>query len=174
MADLHGTASVDDARRAGEAFEVGPRRTLTQDVAFGIDQLTDIALRALSPGINDPTTAEEAIYRSADLLRRLADRRLEIALLHDGRVRVRRNRPTWDDLVGRAFDRIAAGVEAQGDGGTALVLIDALARVIAATDDPRRVEALRDRVRRVRDGARRSLPEPSDLARIEDAAAGLA
>lgn len=174
VAHLHGPASGDHARRTSEALDVGPRRTLTQDVAFGIDQLTDIALRALSPGINDPTTAEDAILRSADLLRRLADRRLGIAVIQDGRLQVLRSRPTWDDLVGGAFDRIAAGVEAQGDGGTALVLIDALARVIAATDDPERVEALRDRVRRVRDGARRSLPEPSVLARVEHAASSLA
>lgn len=173
VAHLHGPATTDHARRTDEAFEIGPRRTLTQDVAFGIDQLTDIALRALSPGINDPTTAEEAILRSADLLRRLADRRLGVAVMAGGRVLVLRGRPTWDELVGRAFDRVAAGVEAQGDAGTALVLIDALARVIAATDDPARVEALRERVRRVRDGARRSLPEPRDLARVERAAAGL-
>ena len=174
VAHLHGPASADHARRTRDAIAVGTRRTLTQDVAFGIDQLTDIALRALSPGISDPTTAEEAILRSADLLRRISDRGLGECVVEDGRVLVLRRRPTWDDLVGRAFDQIAAAAEAQADGATALVLIDALSRVVAGTDDPARVEALRRRVRRVRDGARRALPEPSDVTRIEEATAGLA
>jgi hypothetical protein len=95
-------------------------------------------------------------------------------VVEDGRVLVLRRRPTWDDLVGRAFDQVAAAAEAQADGATAIVLIDALSRVVAGTDDPARVEVLRRRVRRVRDGARRALPEPSDVARVEEAAAGLA
>ena len=159
---------------AVDAIELGVQRSLTQDVAFGIDQLADISLRALSPGINDPTTAEEALLRSADLLRRLADRRLGWWVIEDGRLLLLRARPSWDDLVGRAFDQAAAEAEAQADSRTALVLLDALGRIIAATDDPARVEVVRARARRVRDGARRSLRERTELARVEAAAASLA
>ncbi len=150
---------------------LGVQRSMTQDVAFGIDQLTDIALRALSPGINDPTTAEEALLRSADLLRRLADRQLAMRVVEDGRLLVLRSRPSWDDLVGRAFDQAAAQAEAQADVATSLVLIDALGRILAATNDPARIEVLRKRLRRVRDGARRAVAEPTELARVETAAA---
>lgn len=172
---VHGepAGAAEAASSAVEAVELGVQRSLTQDVAFGIDQLTDIALRALSPGINDPTTAEEALLRSADLLRRLADRELAIRVIADGRPLVLRSRPTWDDLVGRAFDQAAAQAEAQADVATSLVLIDALGRVIAAADDPARLEVLRTRVRRVRDGARRAVAEPTQLARVEQAAAPL-
>jgi uncharacterized membrane protein len=162
------------ASSAVDAVELGVRRSMAQDVAFGIDQLTDIALRALSPGVNDPTTAEEALLRSADLLCRLADRELATRVVADGRPLVLRSRPTWEDMVGRAFDQAAAQAEAQADVATSLVLIDALGRIVAATDDPVRVEVLRARVRRVRDGARRAVAEPTELSRVEEAAAALA
>jgi uncharacterized membrane protein len=172
---IHGdaAAAAEAAPAAVEAVELGAQRSMTQDVAFGIDQLTDIALRALSPGINDPTTAEEALLRSADLLRRLADRQLATRVVEDGRILLLRSRPSFEDLLSRAFDQAAAEAEAQADVATSLVLIDALGRVVAATDDPARVEAARERVRRVRDGARRAVAEPTELARVEAAAAPL-
>lgn len=52
-------------------------RTMDQDVAFGFRQLVDVAERALSPGVNDPTTAVQALDQIHDLLRRLATRPLE-------------------------------------------------------------------------------------------------
>lgn len=59
---VHGDAAqaVRVAEAAVGTIALGMPRTLPQDVAFGIDQLADIALRALSPGINDPTTSREA------------------------------------------------------------------------------------------------------------------
>ena len=173
VALVYGPSLTEQAGEVADAIDLGARRSLTQDVAFGIDQLTDIALRALSTGVNDPTTAEEALLRTADLLRRMADRRLGECVADDGRALVLRHGPSWDDLVGRAIDQPAAQAEAQADVATALVLIDALGRVIASTDDPARVEVLRRRVRRVRDGARRAVAEPSERARIEAAAATL-
>lgn len=63
----------DDAICAelADAFIMGNERTMQQDVDFGLRQLTDIALRALSPGINDPTTAIEVVVRVGAILRRL-------------------------------------------------------------------------------------------------------
>jgi hypothetical protein len=85
-----------------------------------------------------------------------------------------RARPTWDELVGLAFDQVAAQAEGQADAATALVLLDALGRVMSATKDPTRLESLRERVRRVRDGALRAIDEPAELARVEAVAARLA
>lgn len=53
----------------GEAIEVSETRTMLQDVDFGIRQLVDIGLRALSPAVNDPTTAVEVVLRLGSLLR---------------------------------------------------------------------------------------------------------
>jgi uncharacterized membrane protein len=59
-----------------EAVDIGVERTAEQDVAFGLRQLSDIAVKAISPGINDPVTAATSLAHSADLLVRLTDRRL--------------------------------------------------------------------------------------------------
>lgn len=76
----------------GAAVAVGYERTIEQDAAFGFRQLTDIAVKALSPGVNDPVTAAHAVGHTADLLVELAGRRLGPTLHEDadgvGRVAV--------------------------------------------------------------------------------------
>ena len=64
-------------------LEMGYERTAEQDVGLGIRQLTDIAVKALSPSVNDPTTASHAIGYAADLLTRLCDRRLGAQVRRD-------------------------------------------------------------------------------------------
>ena len=56
---------VDSARRC---VRLGPTRTMTDDAGYGVRQLVDVALRALSPGINDPTTAQDAIFHLGTVL----------------------------------------------------------------------------------------------------------
>ena len=72
------------------ALDFGIERTSEQDAAFGFRQLVDIAVKAISPGINDPTTAAEAIGYCADLLVRLQGRRLgpQVKRDEEGRARV--------------------------------------------------------------------------------------
>lgn len=69
-----GDRDMDDAVRA--AVGIGFERSLEEDPAYGFRQLTDIAVKALSPAINDPATAAHAVGHMADLLTRLIDRRL--------------------------------------------------------------------------------------------------
>jgi uncharacterized membrane protein len=59
------------AQLIDDAFVVGPTRTMQQDIDFGLRQLNDIALRALSPAVNDPTTAIEAALRVGTIMRPL-------------------------------------------------------------------------------------------------------
>jgi uncharacterized membrane protein len=101
---------MDDVR---SAVGLGNERTLEQDAAFGMRQLVDIALRALSPGINDPSTAVQALDRIHDLLRRLAVRRFPTpARSIDGVVRLLVNRPGWEDHVRLGLEEIRlAGAE---------------------------------------------------------------
>ncbi len=56
------------ADRVRDAVKLGPTRTMVEDAAYGIRQLVDVALKALSPGINDPTTAQDAIFHLGTLL----------------------------------------------------------------------------------------------------------
>jgi uncharacterized membrane protein len=65
-----------DPARLQRAVHLDEERTLDQDPGFGLRQLVDIALRALSPGVNDPTTAVQVLDQLHDLLRRLATRPL--------------------------------------------------------------------------------------------------
>jgi uncharacterized membrane protein len=90
-------------------FIIGSDRTGTQDVTFFISQLVELAVRALSPGINDPGTARLCIDRLEQALCHLAGRRIPSAARHDedGRVRVFACPLTFASVVESAFDEIA-------------------------------------------------------------------
>ena len=83
LLEVLGDAAEVDLGRAVGAVTQARDRTLQQDVAFGLRQLVDIAERALSPGINDPTTAVQALDELHDLLRRLAVRPLRSGVHRD-------------------------------------------------------------------------------------------
>jgi len=84
-----------------DSLVIGPERTLQQDTAFGFRQLVDIAERALSPGIKDPTTAVQDIDAMHDLLRRMVGRRFPSPAREDegGTVRLLCPRPDWSAHV---------------------------------------------------------------------------
>jgi uncharacterized membrane protein len=91
-----------------ECIELGGERTFDQDPKYAIRLLVDIAIRALSPAINDPTTAVQALDQIEDLLLRMGQRRLEIGSFRDdeGKIRLMVTFPTWEDLLRLAFDEI--------------------------------------------------------------------
>lgn len=108
LLEVHGDGRVDDqALRA--AVHLGKERSLDEDVAFGLRQLVDIAERALSPGINDPTTAVQVVDQLHDLLRRLVSRPLTPRQQHDraGRLTVHVPQPDLANHVALAVDEIA-------------------------------------------------------------------
>ena len=80
---------------------VGIERTMTQDPMFGFRQLVDIAEKALSPAVNDPTTAVQALHRLHDLLRRILTRPQPtgVATDADGTPRLIVPVPRWEDYV---------------------------------------------------------------------------
>ena len=90
------------------AVGLAATRTFEQDPKYAIRLLVDIAIRALSPAINDPTTAVQALDQIEDLLRRLGRRQLEAGYVRDGTgaVRVVVPVPQWQDYLGLAFDEI--------------------------------------------------------------------
>ena len=97
-----------DERALRDALELGAERTFEQDPKYAIRLLVDIAIKALSPAINDPTTAVQALDQIGDLLLRLGSRRLEIGSFRDdsGRVRLVIPFPCWDDFLHLAFEEI--------------------------------------------------------------------
>lgn len=91
-------------------IELGGERTFKQDPKYAIRLLVDIAIRALSPAINDPTTAVQALDQIHDLLLRLSRRHLERGIFFDtsGQLRLVVPFPSWEDLLGLAFEEICA------------------------------------------------------------------
>ena len=103
-----GTGPAPDAAKLRGLVRIGLLRTLEQDPAYGIRLLVDIAIRALSSAVNDPTSAVQALDQLDDVLQRLARRSLGDGRLHagDGRVLVRFPAPRWDAFVALAVDEI--------------------------------------------------------------------
>ncbi|MFI6846665.1 DUF2254 family protein [Kitasatospora sp. NPDC050467] len=95
-------------RRIALAFDVGVDRTMHQDLGFGFRQLVDIAIRALSPAVNDPTTAVQSIDRIHQLLAMLVHESFGDLCFRDraGAVRLVEPVPDWRCVVDLAFTEI--------------------------------------------------------------------
>ena len=108
VADVIMSAPPSDLEGAAASLRIGPVRTLDHDPAYGFRLLADIAVRALSPAVNDPTTAVQTLDQLHDLLQRLILRPLGNGEIvdRDGSVRVRYRAPTWETFVGLALDEI--------------------------------------------------------------------
>lgn len=129
-----------------EAIDLGVERTAEQDVAFGLRQLSDIAVKAISPGINDPVTAATSMSHSADLLVRLAGRRLGTQEHRDAEGALRLLTPDRDY---RYYLDLACGPVRRYGRHEPLVLSAVLRLLrdcaVAARDDDQRREIARQR-----------------------------
>lgn len=105
---VHGASVPIPERALMKSIRRGTTRTFEQDPKYAIRLLVDIAIRALSPAINDPTTAVQALDQIEDLLRRLGRRKLDAGRARDttGALRLVIPMPTWDDYLALAFDEI--------------------------------------------------------------------
>jgi uncharacterized membrane protein len=139
--------AVEQLRSAiGRAIRIGYERTAAQDVGYGLRQLTDVANKALSPGINDPTTAIHALGHISALLCQLAGRDLgPILLSDDDRVRVVLNRPNLTDLLDLAITQPRR--YGSSDPQVMLRLFRLLEELAYHLDDATLVRAQRDRLR---------------------------
>lgn len=146
-----GAPDVDRlADQVARALTIGPERTSEQDVGFGLRQLTDVTTKALSPGINDPTTAVHALGHSAALLCEVAAFHLGPRVLRDeqDRVRVVLQRPSFAELLELAM----AQPRRYGAGDPIVVarLLSLLREVAWCTRLPEQRAAVRDQLRRLR------------------------
>ncbi len=105
---VFGVRHVIDDKALRRGIEVGGERTSEQDPKYAIRLLVDIAIRALSPAVNDPTTAVQALDQIEDLLMRLGHSRLEIGEYRDsdGKLRLVVPFPAWEDFLRLALDEI--------------------------------------------------------------------
>ena len=105
---VYGAASPLPEEMLRSAVELGSERTFEQDPKYAIRLLVDIAIKALSPAVNDPTTAVQALDQIEDLVVRLGRRRLEIGAFRDSQndLRLLMRFPAWEDFLRLAFDEI--------------------------------------------------------------------
>jgi len=131
-------ASVTDqvARELARAHVTGPYRTLAQDVSFGVDQLVEICIRALSPAVNDTFTALTCIDWIGDSLCKVTGRWQPTSVYRDGAgaVRVIATQTTYERLVQRAFEKVRQA----GRGMPAVMIrqLDALAKIMERVTAP--------------------------------------
>jgi uncharacterized membrane protein len=148
-------------------LHLGPDRTESDDIAFGVRQLTDIALRALSSGVNDPTTAVQAVEQLSAVLGAAARHPLGAVTVEDeSGARVILPRPTFAAHLALAIDQVRAVGRDDTDLLVALLhLLTDLAELVGDSRDRRAVVAAQvDRV-----AAAVDLDDPEDRDRVERA-----
>ncbi len=149
-------------RRVNDAFILGITRTPGQDIEFSVHQIVEIAVRALSPGVNDPFTAVRCVDQLASALSRMARREIPSPFHYDehGRVRVVYAVVSFADVVDSAFNQIRQS--ARTDAAVTIRLLEAITTVAAFTDRLDDREALRRHAEMIVRGAREGLPEEND------------
>jgi uncharacterized membrane protein len=149
-----------------EAHVTGPHRTLMQDPVFAIDQLVEIAIRALSPAVNDTFTALTCIDWLAAGLSRISGRNLVEGVYRDrfGRVRLIESDPSYARMVNRAFDKVRQA--ARGMPAVIIRLMDSLATIMEETTSAGQRRILIRQAEMIFLSAKESVSEPNDLEDI--------
>jgi uncharacterized membrane protein len=150
------------------AFLLGKERTEQQDIEFPINQLVEIALRALSPGINDPFTAIRCIDRLSAGLSRLAERQFPSAYRYDNdqKLRVIAEPVAFEQLIDTAFNQIRH--YGKSDVAVTLRLLKAIAQIASHTHHPRNQLALEQQAEMILQGSREGLSQQRDQQMVED------
>jgi uncharacterized membrane protein len=154
------------ARELARAHVTGPYRTLAQDVSFGVDQLVEIAIRALSSAVNDTFTALTCIDWIGDSLSKVTGRWQPTRVYRDeaGAVRVITTETTWERLVQRAFEKVRQA--ARGMPAVMIRQLDALTRIMERTTSTEDRQVLLDQAAMIERLSANTVDEPTDRADI--------
>jgi uncharacterized membrane protein len=154
------------ARELARAHVTGPYRTLAQDVSFGIDQLVEICIRALSAAVNDTFTALTCIDWIGDSLCKVTGRWQPAQVYRDaqGSPRVITTEATYRRLVERSFEKIRQA----GRGMPAVMIreLDALAKIMERSTRADDRQVLLEQAAIIEQSAEGSVPEEPDRADI--------
>lgn len=153
--------------RVNAAFALGNQRTSGQDIEFAVNQLVEIAVRALSPGVNDPFTAMTCVDHLGSALCRLAQRDMPSPYRHDTQDQLRVITPvfTFPDVTDAAFNQIRQ----YGRSSTAVTirLLETIAVVAGSVHRSENRAALLRHARMIARGAGGGLPEDEDRQEVE-------
>jgi uncharacterized membrane protein len=156
------------AKALHNSIALGAERTIEQDPAYGFRVIVDIACKALSPAINDPTTAVLAIDRLHHLLRHVGSRLLDNAKVRDaaGRVRLIYRTPDWEDFVVLAVTEIRQyGCTSTQINRRLRAMLEDLIRTLPAE----RATPLRQELKLLKKSTERSFAEPEERALADEA-----
>ncbi|MBD1883798.1 DUF2254 domain-containing protein [Microcoleus vaginatus] len=151
-----------------DAFILGQERTEYQDIKFPIDQLVEIALRALSPGINDPFTAIRCIDRLSAGLSRLAERDFPSPYRYDDEqhLRVIVQGMTFEWLIDAAFNQIRQS--SKSNVAVTIRLLEALACIATYTRNSKQREALRRHAERILNSSSEQISQDQDQKDVQE------
>jgi uncharacterized membrane protein len=142
-----------------DTVDLGPSRTLQQDIEFGVLQIVDIALKAISPAVNDPSTGVSCVDQLSRILIRFASREMPAPLLFDPPGVVRASIP-WIDFGGlltSAFEQIR--MYSKADIAVSLRMLRALGDIAGTVEDPTYRLKLRELGARIVQGCTEELTE---------------
>jgi uncharacterized membrane protein len=146
VAVIHGDGELAE-HEVIRSLHAGIERTFDQDPAMALRVLADIALRALSPAMNDPTTAVQALDEIDSLLRQIMGKDLAVETVNgsDGQPRLKLRLPNWEDYVAVALDEIIA---IAGSSWQVRRRVDRLLASLISIAPAGRAEALQARIDR--------------------------
>ena len=157
-------------QEANRAFVLGKERSFQQDLAFGLRQLSDILLKGLSPVINGPTTAMQAMDRMEavfiDLGQKSLPHRVQRREANETEVLVKVGYPTFDELVGLAFDQVRRAAFTSGRVAVLERLLEILNRALQTNSSDERQQALWNRVYAVARQAPQEVSDPHDTVNL--------
>jgi uncharacterized membrane protein len=155
---------IDDINTS---FIIGKKRTSEQDIEFAIDQLVEIAVRALSPGINDPFTAIMCIDHLSVALSKVAGRVMPSELRYDkdNKLRVIAKPKTFDDLLNSAFNQIRQ--YGRPSVSVTIRLLESLIVITTNTKRDRDYDSIRHHAEMIKRGSDEALPEDSDRKDVD-------
>ena len=150
-------------RALAKAHVTGPHRTLMQDPVFAIDQLVEIAIRALSPAVNDTFTALTCLDWISSGLSRISGRDFTERVYRDDEGRIRLIGADWSypKMVNRAFDKIRQA--ARGMPAVIIRILDSLNAVVDATTTASQREVLLRQGEMIMESSRDSVNDQNDL-----------
>ncbi len=153
--------------RVNAAFLLGTQRTPEQDIEFAVNQLVEIAVRALSPSLNDPFTAIRCVDRLGSALCRLAERDTPSPYRFDDQNRLRVIAPvvTFSTIVDAAFNKIR--LNAGSSTAVAVRLLDTITVIADSVRRPEDYATLRRHAKMIVRGAREEFPEGEDRHVVE-------
>jgi uncharacterized membrane protein len=154
-------------KEINDAFILGKERSEQQDIEFPIDQLVEIALRALSPGINDPFTAIRCVDRLGAGLSRLAQKDFPSPYRYDedNKLRAIAFGATFEGLVDSAFNGIRQ--YARSDTSVTIRLLSAIANIATYTSNPKYQAVLQRHADMILRGSQEGLSEELDREDVQ-------